>query len=113
MEWELAVELMIIEGWQGCCFVRQPRGRGEMQRTDTSAVLASKLGHFFVPDYFGEWPHKGFGPYCQVRGNHIHASVLRGLCTEVAALTNVDRSFYQIIESYPCVALTIQLVSTL
>jgi hypothetical protein len=31
---------MIIEGWQGCCFVRQPRGRSEMLRTDTSAVLA-------------------------------------------------------------------------
>ena len=48
------MELIIIERWQGCCLVRQPRDRGEMLRTDTSAVLASKLGHFFVTDYFGE-----------------------------------------------------------
>jgi hypothetical protein len=112
------MELIIIEQWQGCCFVRQPRGRGEMLRTDTSAVLASKARSLFRPRLL--WrvkcrlrPHKGFGPYCQVRGNHIHASVLRGLCTEVAALTNVDRSFYQIIESHLCIAFTVQLVSTL
>jgi hypothetical protein len=37
------MELIIIERWQGCCFVRQPRGRGEMLRTDTSAVLASSV----------------------------------------------------------------------
>ena len=39
---------MTFKGWQGRCFARQSHGHSEMLLTDTSAVLASKTGHFFV-----------------------------------------------------------------
>jgi hypothetical protein len=86
--------LVTFKGWQGRCFARQSRGRSEKPFTDTSAVLASKTGHFFVQiTLVSQCRFRRYRASAHVSES---AGIVRfgaaGLCTDVTALRNVNRS---------------------